>query len=150
MGFIAPQSWRGRAQVPRASVGDAKCPCIACMGAQVTQSRGQTICKERKGTSAQGGMIFFLIMTRGSGRTTQGPRRVRFPLYHSRRQSRLRNNKDEGESKIRGSRRNDPPLLSMMTITSVGHLNEDDPLGNLNVKDLKSTLEGSSPWGSLP
>ena len=35
----------------------------------------------------------------------------------------------------------------MMTITSVGHLNEDDRLGNLNVKDLKSTLEGSSSWG---
>ena len=39
------------------------------------------------------------------------------------------------------------PLLSMVIITSVGHLNEDDRLGNMNVKDLKSTLEGSSPWG---
>ena len=37
------------------------------------------------------------------------------------------------------------PLLSMVIITSVGHLNEDDRLGNMNVKDLKSTLEGSSP-----
>ena len=66
--------------------------------------------------------------------------RERSPPHHSRQQSGLRNNEDEGESRIRGSRRNDPPPSLHGDNYERGPLNDDDRLGNLNVHDLRRML----------